>query len=85
MIPPGPGRSADAGVYEELLRECKGEFQSRRMSWSPSHRRSISGTASMQNVMHGKQSVAKQVHPLQNPKSVPEQFEVACYHSFGNY
>ena len=32
-------------------------------------------------VMHGKQSVAKQVHPSKILKGVPEQFEVARYHS----
>ena len=26
ILSPGPGRPADAGVYEDLLRECKGEF-----------------------------------------------------------
>ena len=31
--------------------------------------------------MHGKQSVAKQVHPSKILKGVPEQFEVARYHS----
>ena len=32
-------------------------------------------------VMHGKQSVAKQVHPSKILKGLPEQFEVARYHS----
>ena len=26
ILSPGPGRPADAGVYESLLDECKGEF-----------------------------------------------------------
>ena len=26
ILSPGPGRPADAGVYEDLLHECKGEF-----------------------------------------------------------
>ena len=56
ILSPGPGRPADAGVYEDLLRECK-------------------------QVMHGKQSVAKQVHPSKILKGLPEQFEVARYHS----
>lgn len=28
ILSPGPGKPADAGVYEELLRECKGNSQS---------------------------------------------------------
>ena len=42
ILSPGPGRPADAGVYEELLRECKGGIPNpRRMPRTPSHRRSI--------------------------------------------
>ena len=26
ILSPGPGRPADAGVYEDLLRECKGAY-----------------------------------------------------------
>ncbi|MDY4746653.1 glutamine amidotransferase-related protein, partial [Veillonella caviae] len=26
ILSPGPGRPVDAGVYEDLLRQCKGEF-----------------------------------------------------------
>ena len=40
------------------------------------------GTVSYaKQVMHGKQSVAKQVHPSKILKGVPEEFEVARYHS----
>ncbi len=33
ILSPGPGRPADAGVYEDLLRECKGNSQSSAYAW----------------------------------------------------
>ena len=94
ILSPGPGRPADAGVYEDLLRECKGEFPILGVCLGHQAIGEVfGGTVSYaKQVMHGKQSVAKQVHPSKilkdvpvHPskilKDVPEQFEVARYHS----
>ncbi|MDU4215431.1 MAG: aminodeoxychorismate/anthranilate synthase component II [Veillonella sp.] len=80
---PGPGRPADAGVYEDLLRECKGEFPILGVCLGHQAIGEVfGGTVSYaKQVMHGKQSVAKQVQPSKILKSLPEQFEVARYHS----
>ena len=83
ILSPGPGRPADAGVYEDLLRECKGEFPILGVCLGHQAIGEVfGGTVSYaKQVMHGKQSVAKQVHPSKILKGVPEQFEVARYHS----
>ena len=83
ILSPGPGRPADAGVYEDLLRECKGEFPILGVCLGHQAIGEVfGGTVSYaKQVMHGKQSVAKQVHPSKILKGVPEQFGVARYHS----
>ena len=83
ILSPGPGRPADAGVYEDLLREYKGEFPILGVCLGHQAIGEVfGGTVSYaKQVMHGKQSVAKQVHPSKILKGVPEQFEVARYHS----
>ena len=65
ILSPGPGRPADAGVYEDLLRECKGEFPILGVCLGHQAIGEVfGGTVSYaKQVMHGKQSVAKQVHP----------------------
>ncbi|PQL20948.1 aminodeoxychorismate/anthranilate synthase component II [Veillonella denticariosi JCM 15641] len=83
ILSPGPGRPADAGVYEDLLRECKGEFSILGVCLGHQAIGEVfGGTVSYaKQVMHGKQSVAKQVRPSKILKDVPEEFEVARYHS----
>nr|WP_252894202.1 aminodeoxychorismate/anthranilate synthase component II [Veillonella denticariosi] len=84
LSPGGPGRPADAGVYEDLLRECKGgEFSILGVCLGHQAIGEVfGGTVSYaKQVMHGKQSVAKQVRPSKILKDVPEEFEVARYHS----
>ena len=77
ILSPGPGRPADAGVYEDLLRECKGEFPILGVCLGHQAIGEVfGGTVSYaKQVMHGKQSVAKQVHPSKILKGVPEQFD----------
>ena len=42
ILSPGPGRPADAGVYERFIARMQRRVPNpRRMPWSPSHRRSI--------------------------------------------
>ena len=84
ILSPGPGRPADAGVIRRphcanakakfpILGVCLGHQAIGEV---------FGGTVSYaKQVMHGKQSVAKQVHPSKILKGVPEQFEVARYHS----
>ena len=72
ILSPGPGRPADAGVYEDLLHECKGEFPILGVCL---------GHQAIGEVFGGTVSYAKQVHPSKILKGVPEQFEVARYHS----
>ena len=72
ILSPGPGRPADAGVYEDLLRECKGDFPILGVCL---------GHQAIGEVFGGTVSYAKQVHPSKILKDVPEQFEVARYHS----
>ena len=78
------------GLADQLMRaytktycaNAKANSQSSAYAWSPSHRRSIRWHRILRKqVMHGKQSVAKQVHPSKILKGVPERFEVARYHS----
>ena len=81
ILSPGPGRPADAGVYEDLLRQCKGEFPILGVCLGHQAIGEVfGGTVSYaKQVMHGKQSVAKQVTTYKI--HIPEEFLVARYHS----
>ena len=83
ILSPGPGIPEEAGLLlpiikryaptKSILGVCLGHQAIGEV---------FGGTVSYaKQVMHGKQSVAKQVHPSKILKGVPEQFEVARYHS----
>ena len=84
VLSPGPGRPESAGILLELIREGLAR-QMPMLGVCLGHQaigEVFGGTVSYaKQVMHGKQSVAKQVHPSKILKGVPEQFEVARYHS----
>ena len=73
ILSPGPGRPADAGVYEDLLRECKGEFPILGVCLGHQAIGEVfGGTVSYaKQVMHGKQSVAKD-YPIYGVQFHPE-------------
>ena len=83
IISPGPGLPQDAGITEEVIRELGGRLPILGICLGHQAIGEVfGGTVSYaKQVMHGKQSVAKQVHPSKILKGLPEQFEVARYHS----
>ena len=70
ILSPGPGRPADAGVYEDLLRECKGEFPILGVCLGHQAIGEVfGGTVSYaKQVMHGKQTCGEASTPT--PKSL---------------
>ena len=61
ILSPGPGRPADAGVYEDLLRQCKGEFPILGVCLGHQAIGEVFGgiVSYAKQVMHGKQSLAR--------------------------
>ena len=83
ILSPGPGRPADAGVYESLLDECKGEFPILAVCLGHQAIGEVfGGTVSYaKEVMHGKQSMATVVKESKLFQGLPKEFPVARYHS----
>ena len=83
ILSPGPGRPADAGVYEDLLRQCQGEFPILGVCLGHQAIGEVFGgiVSYAKQVMHGKQSLAKKVHESKILAGLPEEFPVARYHS----
>jgi len=82
ILSPGPKHPKDSGVCLEILQADLGVPVLGICLGHQAIGEVFGGTVSYaKQVMHGKQSVAKQVHPSKILKGVPEQFEVARYHS----
>lgn len=83
IISPGPGRPADAGICEELIRKMKGQLPIMgvclgEQAIGEAYGASVSYA---KKLMHGKQSVTEL--DLTSPlfKGLPEKIKVARYHS----
>lgn len=83
ILSPGTGRPADAGVYEDLLRQCKGEFPILGVCLGHQAIGEVfGGTVSYaKKVMHGKQSEVEVTGQSLLFKGLPKRFPVARYHS----
>ena len=83
ILSPGTGRPADAGVYEDLLRACKGEFPILGVCLGHQAIGEVfGGTVSYaKKVMHGKQSDVSITAPSKLFNGLPDRFPVARYHS----
>lgn len=83
ILSPGPGRPADAGVYEELIKTCKGKFPI--LGVCLGHQaigEAFGATVSYaKTVMHGKQSPVKVMNQSKLFKGLGQEFPVARYHS----
>lgn len=83
ILSPGTGRPADAGVYEDLLRQCKGQFPILGVCLGHQAIGEVfGGTVSYaKRVMHGKQSQVEVTAPSKIFKGLAKRFPVARYHS----
>ena len=83
ILSPGPGRPIDAGVYESLIDQCKGEFPILGVCLGHQAIGEVFGgiVTYANKVMHGKQSSVKILGQSKLFKGLPEEIEVARYHS----
>lgn len=83
ILSPGPGRPADAGVYEDLLRECAGDFPILGVCLGHQAIGEVFGgkVTYAKEVMHGKQSMAHVEGESDLFQGLPTEFPVARYHS----
>ena len=83
VISPGPGRPADAGVCEEVIQKLAGKFPI--MGVCLGHQaicEALGCTITYaKELMHGKQSKVKTEGECRLFEGLPEEFEVARYHS----
>ena len=68
ILSPGPGRPADAGVYEDLLRECKGEFPILGVCLGHQAIGEVFGAPFLRKTSYARQTKRSQTStPIQNP------------------
>ncbi len=72
ILSPGPGRPADAGVYEDPIARMQRRIPNpRRMPRSPSHRRSIRRYRILRKTSDARQTKRGETStPIQNPQGI---------------
>ena len=83
VLSPGPGKPSDAGICEALIREADGKIP--LLGVCLGHQaicEAFGGKITYApELMHGKQSTVKAVKESRIFQGLPEEFEVARYHS----
>lgn len=83
ILSPGTGRPENAGVYQELIETCKGQFPILGVCLGHQAIGQVFGAtvSYAKKVMHGKQSLVTQEGDSKLLAGLPKQFPVARYHS----